>query len=71
MEGKSETSLRANEASRQRHDQIEELLLGHPLTPFPGPPPYRNVRKALELLLEESVVQAQRLEMLEREVFDG
>ena len=47
-----------NEASQARHDQIESLLSFSPIGTV--------ANDILRLLLEESVVQAQRIEMLEK-----
>ena len=51
-----------NEASQQRHERIE-YLLNHAPSPVPAD---AHLRAAFEILLEESVVQAQRLEALEK-----
>jgi len=53
-----------NEASQARHERVETLLDRVPL-PDPKHVHVWRVHHALLILLEESVVQAQRLEMLE------
>lgn len=55
-----------NEASQKRHERIDGLL-GHERDALAQRAPSSDaLLRALEILLEESVVQAQRLEILEQ-----
>jgi hypothetical protein len=60
-----EEDLRMNYASQDRHERVEELL--DPQT-IHGQSALEDVANAVRVLLEESVVQAQRLEMIEAEL---